>query len=62
MKKEKGIDIPVNKDIESRMRLEKFAAELKQLQENYGIGIYAVNQVQQNGEVIPIVKLIDNKK
>jgi hypothetical protein len=69
MKKEKAIKIPVDKEAlektnenESKVRLQQFVQELRILQEKYKVEIFAVNQVQDNGEVIPTVKLIDTYK
>jgi len=68
MKKEKGIDIPVSQEAinkviesESKVRLGEFVNKLRNLQDEYKVEIYAVNQVQPNGEVIPTVKIIDKK-
>jgi ABC-type phosphate transport system auxiliary subunit len=71
MKEKKGIEIKLNeesqekmKDAESKTRLQKFIEQLEKLQEQYSVKIYSVNQVQENGEVIPMTKIIDvlNKK
>lgn len=65
----KVVNIPVDKEAlektnenESKNRLQQFVQELRNLQEKYKVEIFAVNQVQDNGEVIPTVKLIDTYK
>lgn len=59
-KTEKTVNIPVGKSSEGK--LQEFATKLQELQKQYNVNIYAANQTQQNGEVIPIVKIIDLQK
>lgn len=60
MKKE-ATSISIDKEVESKKRLREFAEKLNELQKEYFVTVYAVNQVQQNGEVIPIIKIMDKK-
>jgi len=65
----KVVNIPVDKEAldksnenESKVRLGNFVQKLRELQAEFNVEIYAVNQAQQNGEVIPTVKIIDKLK
>lgn len=47
---------------ESQSRLQEFAQKLRELQESYQVNLYPANQVQENGEVQCMIKIIDIKK
>lgn len=61
MKKD-AVSIPIDKEVESKKRLREFAEKLDELQKQYQVRMYPVNQAQQNGEVIPTIKIMDNFK
>ncbi len=68
-KKVENVEIPITeaaekelKEKQSRIRLEAFAKALENLQKEYNVLLYPTNQAQQNGEVICMIKIMDNLK
>ena len=45
--------------MDRRVKIDSFNKELVNLQNKYGLKLYAANQVLGGGEVIPIVKVMD---
>jgi len=43
-------------------RTEEFNKEFQTLQERYAVKIYAANCVLKNGEVIPLIRVVDDLK
>jgi len=42
-------------------RKQEFEKRLEALMDKYGVRLYPVNSVMQNGEVVPVVKILDVK-
>jgi len=42
--------------------IEQFSKELEELQKKHDLTLFAVNQVQNNGEVIPVIKVALNNQ
>jgi hypothetical protein len=58
MKKEDVKKQEEAKKSETQVLLQQFSKELSALQERFEVVIYAVNQVQENGEVLPTIKVL----